>query len=655
MDKSRIKAIIIRCVIIALTVSLAALYCMTLRYENMRTSENTIAGGTTADLGDGDVLIQKLKTDEGEQTLYGFALLFAENEINPEGKVNVSVKRDGAVLEQWTRKGQFIQTSECEYFRFSEPQDCKGHSYEVVIAFDGFGDSKPFSLCKGAHGAEESSYINGERTSDTIFYLNIYDAVPLWQMIVIPVLVFMVFLLWQAFYFLYFKRIFKAGETADFASVYIALLLLYFLFVPLNTVSDEGNHFLRSYSIAHGKLISDVMPDSSVGGDTLPEGVAAFAERFDLNGNHNGKRQNDEPLKALHADWNNTKEVTFANTAINVPYMYFPQAAGIRLAEFFTDSPYNMAYCGRFFNMIVILVMVLFAIYFTPSGRNFFMFTALLPMMMQESVSLAPDGFIVALIMVYIAVIMRLRFKATKVLELRHYLVAFILTIAVVMCKMVYAPLCLLLFLVPSSKFGRKSRYYLALSVFALSIMSVLVSWMLVIQNYNLRFHYSNNGMQMDFILSEPWKVLGVFVDYLFDSGSYIADLFGGNIGYKNIPIPSVMLFVFVACALIICYKKISDPKGKLDAGRTVPLIIVILVYLLIGLSEYLGWSKVGASSIEGLVGRYYLPVIPVMFFSITGVKADKETPAITRERLMFPVILSNLFAIVSIWIHTVY
>ena len=655
MDRKKTVTIVIRSVIIAVTVALAVFWCMSLKYENMRTSGNSLLQGTTIDLGDNDVISQVLKIDDGEPRLYGVALLFSENTVNPEGTVTVSLLRDGQLIERWQRKGQFIKTTECEYFRLKDPQACSGHGFEVRVGFEGFGEGKPFAFRLGANDNDMPCTVNGMATDYAIYYLNIYDAVPTWQMIAIPVLVFFIFLLWQAFWFLFFKRRVKTGETADFASVYIALILLYFLFVPLNTVSDEGNHFLRSYSIAHGKFVSDVMPGSALGGDTLPEGVVTFAERYDLNGLHNGRRQNDEPLKVLHADWNNTKEVAFANTAINVPYMYFPQAAGIRVAEFFTDSPYNMAYCGRLFNMIVIAAMVLFAVYFTPSGKNFFKFAALLPMMMQESVSLAPDGFIVALIMVYIAVIMRLRFKATKVLELRHYLAAFILTIAVVMCKMVYAPVCLLLFVVPSSKFGRKSKYCLTIGVFALSIISMLMSWMLLIQRYNLRFHYSNNGMQIDYILSEPGKVLSVFANYILDSGSYIADLFGGNVGYKNIPIPSVILCVFVACALVICYKKILDPKGKSDCGRAIPVIIVILVYFLIGLSEYLGWSKVGASSIEGLTGRYYLPVVPLMFFAVTGIKADRETSEITRERLAFPVILSNLFVLLSYRIYTVY
>lgn len=655
MDKSRIKAIIIRCVIIALTVSLAALYCMTLRYENMRTSENTIAGGTTADLGDGDVLIQKLKTDEGEETLYGVALLFAENVINPEGTVNVSVKRDGAVLEQWTRKGQFIQTSECEYFRFSEPQDCKGHSYEVVIAFDGFGDSKPFSLCKGAHGAEESSYINGERTSDTIFYLNIYDAVPLWQMIVIPVLVFMVFFLWQAFYFLYFKVRFKLGQDGDFASLYIALLLLYFLIVPLNTIPDDGNHFLRAYSIAHGKLISDVLPESGLIGDTLPEDVAEYAGRYNLNGLHDGHRQNDEPLKELEADWDHVVETGFPNTAINVPYMYFPQILGIKISEMFTNRPYVMAYCGRVFNMVITAFMVLFAIRFTPSGKEFFKLTALLPMMMQETVSLAPDGFIAALIMVYIAVIMRLRFKVKGELKLKHYLAVYILTILVVMCKMVYAPVCLLSFLVPSSKFGKRSRYYSSIALFGASVAVFLFSWMMIIQRYNLRLAYSNSAFQIDYIIGHPKEILMIFADYILNIGSNLSELIGGDLGFINIPVPTVVLLSFVVIAAVLCYRRCVLPKTPLYGGRTLPVVCFSLIYLLIGLSEFIYWTKVGASSVNGILGRYFLQIFPLMLFIPCGIDLDKEILPEKREIASFAVILSNLFAIVSIWIHTVY
>ena len=655
MKGKRIVPKILRCAIIALVAALAVFYCLSLKYENLRTSDIIDISGSSDYLGDGDEVCQELHIDEGEEKLLGVAILFIEKDINPEGTVIVAVYRDGEKFSEWERKGQFIQTTQCEYFQFDKAESTPGHKYEVRIGFSGFGEWKPFAFHKCESDKHSAAVVNGRSLGGPIFYLNIYDEVPVWQQILIPIIVFFAFTAWQGIYFLLIKPKFKLGETGDFAAIYIGLLLLYYIFVPLNTIFDEGNHFMRSYSIAHGKLISDAMPGNSLGGDYLPEGVSEYGRLFDINAYHNGHRQNDEPLKALTADWNEVKETLFPNTAINAPHMYLPQAIGIRSVELFTSKPYYMAYGGRFVNMVITAFLVLLAIYLTPSGKNYLKFAALLPMMMQETVSLAPDSFISALIMVYIALILRSRFKDEGELKLSSYLLLYLLTIAVVTCKMVYAPICLLLFLVPRSRFGKRSRYYASVALFAVSVITFLLSWLLVLQRYNLRFQYSNNEMQIDYILSHPVNVLSVFGNYILDSGKCLIELMGGNLGHDNIPQPSFTAVLFILIAGLWCYRMIRIPKDKDYGSRFIPAVIVAAVYILIGTAEYVGWTKVGSSVLHGVSGRYLLPVIPLIMFAISGMKKDEITPAGTREKARFVTVMLNLFALVSFWIYTVF
>ena len=275
--------------------------------------------------------------------------------------------------------------------------------------------------------------------------------------------------------------------------------------------------------------------------------------------------------------------------------------------------------------------------------------------MMQESVSLAPDGLISALVMLYIAFILRLRFSTKKNMETKHYLIAFVLTILVAVCKLVYAPVCFLLFLVPAEKFGSRSRYRITVMTFAMAIVTFLLSWLMLISRYNLRLHYSNSSMQIDYIFAEPGKVLSVFGNYFLDSGKYLSELIERNIGYNNIPIPSAILFVLTTIAVTICYSVIKTQKGSMYVKRIIPLVCVLLSYFLIGLSEYLGWSKVGSGYISGIMGRYYLPMVPIFFFSITGIDEDKPVSENENEKIGFALSLSNLFVLTAYWIYCVY
>jgi len=650
--KTKPGSIIIRSIVIAGAIALVIGFCLSLRYENMRTSEVFGIEGRSEYVGQGDEVVQDITIDEGEDTLYGIAILFDSQYINPEGDVTVAMYKDGKQFCRWVRKGQFLQNTNCEYFRFDKAEKTQGHEYQFRITFEGFGGYKPFSFHKGVSAKNEPCTINGRSIGSPIFHLLIYDALPVWKIVLIPVIVFLSLIVWQAIYFLFLKPRFKLGQDHDFASLYIILLILYFIFVPLNSVFDEANHFLRSYSVAHGKFISDVTSIDRLGGDVLPSAVCDYAEMYKYNADHNGHRLNDEPLKALHADWNDTREIVFPNTAINTPVMYLPQAAGIKVTELFSDRPFDMAYGGRFVNMAVTAVLVILAVFITPAGKNYFKFTALLPIMMQESVSLAPDGFITAVIMVYAALILRARYKCKKVLDIRYVILLFVLTIVVITSKLVYAPLCLLLFLIPKEKFGGKSRYYTAVGVFALSIIIFAMSWFMIIQRYNLRFQHSNSGMQMDYILSEPLQAFSIFSNYILDAGRYLTQMFGERLGNDNIPLFAFTGIMLAAIAALYCYKQ---TKGSEKGKRAIPVIIVIIVYLFVGAAEYLGWTKVGAPSVFGVSGRYLLPIVPVMMFAVSGVSQDEGYSLSFREKTAFATALINLFAIVSIWIYTVY
>lgn len=657
MDKSRkkIRTVIVRCVITALVLMLAILFCSTLKYENMRTSEVISPDTLTVELGDGDEVSQKIHIDENEDKLYGFGFLYLDVRANPKGVAKVYAYCDGEKIGEWATPGEFIRTTECEYYRFDKPCQTKGHEFSFKVTFEGFGEGKVFKLRTGPSDKNEKALVNGDESTGTLCYLNIYDRVSTPEMILVPLAIFAVFILWQVLWHFFLKKKFNLGEDADFASVYIALLLLYFIFVPIQSISDEEYHFLRTYTIAHGDVVSPVSLNGE-GGAVVPEAVAQFADEAYRNVFHNGNRADDEYIKGLVIEGDQVREYGFSNTAINMPLMYLPSVIGVGLSDIFTNRPYVMAYCGRFCNMLATLLLVLLAIRITPSGKGYFKFTALLPLMMQQSVSLAPDSFIMGLVMLYIALILKLRFAKDKgELQLKDYIVLYLMTVLIVLCKFVYAPLCLLLFLVPKERFGKKSRYYGAIAVFALSVIAFLMSWMMIIGQYNIKFNRSDSSLQIKYILSNPASAMGIFAKYIMDSGSYLTDLTGGNLGFSNIILPSFTSIAFIVIAVLWCRKMAATPKTSDHASRFIPAAIVILVYLLVGLSEYVGWTKVGASAIFGVTGRYFLQIMPIVLFAFSGIEKDQRIETGFREKTTFVSVLLNLFALVSIWIYTVY
>ena len=102
---------------------------------------------------------------------------------------------------------------------------------------------------------------------------------------------------------------------------------------------------------------------------------------------------------------------SFFNTALYAPVSYLPQAAGIAAARLVTDRLALIAYSGRFFNWLLITVLLWGSVRILPRGKRFTILFLLMPMNLQEAFSLAPDGMTTALAVFMAALVMALREK----------------------------------------------------------------------------------------------------------------------------------------------------------------------------------------------------------------------------------------------------
>lgn len=82
-------------------------------------------------------------------------------------------------------------------------------------------------------------------------------------------------------------------------------------------------------------------------------------------------------------------------------------------------------------------------------------------MTMQEAVSLSPDAMTIAVSIALISFILYFRNGPEKALQKKHFIILSALLIALSLCKIVYLPLCFLIFLIPTKCFQSKKQKYL--------------------------------------------------------------------------------------------------------------------------------------------------------------------------------------------------
>ena len=114
------------------------------------------------------------------------------------------------------------------------------------------------------------------------------------------------------------------------------------------------------------------------------------------------------------------------------------------------------AYLGRLSNFIFYIILIYFSLKILPFKKFGALFILLVPMAIQQNSSLSADVMINSCSFLFISYILYLKYsdKSPKKLEVKHKLLLFSLALIISLSKIVYFPICLLLFLIPKEKFS---------------------------------------------------------------------------------------------------------------------------------------------------------------------------------------------------------
>jgi uncharacterized membrane protein len=117
---------------------------------------------------------------------------------------------------------------------------------------------------------------------------------------------------------------------------------------------------------------------------------------------------------------------------------------------------------------------------------------------------------------------------------------------------------------------------------------------------------------QLRGVLAAPLHFLGLAAaDYAHHLPRYGAS-FVGIFGWLDTPLPRPAMVLW-GLLLLAAALTGGDPALALAAWqRRLAVAITVAVLLLLSLSQYVTWTPLGAGFVDGLQGRYFLPVAPV-------------------------------------------
>lgn len=392
---------------------------------------------------------------------------------------------------------------------------------------------------------------------------------------------------------------------------------------------DEVNHFYRAYQISQGDWRAERSIDR-LGGE-LPISLRELASKWEPLIGNAGVQTNfsDISKSALISLTDSNGWYDFPNTAIYSPVNYLPQALGIVVFRWFTDSVLAIFYGARVFALFFWLAIMRLMLRLLPGKGLLAAAVLLLPMSLYINSSLSADIMINAVSAVWLAWIIRIRIRKKR-LSMADLVSILLLSFLIPMLKLVYLPLLLLLLLVPKEAFSSRQRQgvFLMLAL-TLGGLSGFISLVEVDRLYIPYADYAqeagwvhlaegaDKSMQTENILHHPAEsTLVVLRSLLAGFSMYSAGLIG-NFGWLEIELPPVVVVLSYLALLLI---SLTDRPIALTAkARLVLILSVVLTAGLLVLSQYIMWTPVGSDLVLNLQGRYFIPLLLPFLIIIPG------------------------------------
>ena len=389
----------------------------------------------------------------------------------------------------------------------------------------------------------------------------------------------------------------------------IAVLLLAMLVPPFEN-SDEFNHYDRADQIASGGLLAIRYAGPNTSGGIVDRGINRVDDIVGIIRFHPERKVTGEMLRRAGAiGWGDQEPVTFANTAIYAPPLYLPAVLGIWIGKAFKLSIMRTLILSRALTGFSALLPAAAAIALAGRAAPLLLVLLTLPMSLSLLASVSQDGPMLACAALTVGIARRARCLGAALVWLCVCLALLGLG------RPAYAPFAVLPILLPDLPWRRR---VLASGLILLPILF----WSVLVASETMINASPSSGvdarMQLGGLLAHPWRVITLARAALtthqgMEGRSFFVE-FVGMLGWIDVSLPGWFYplagaVLALATTTVMMQRTAPMPSPAQGIFFVAILAAVGAIFLL----EYLTWTPVGLPIIEGVQGRYFLPVAIVL------------------------------------------
>ena len=620
--------------IAVLIIVLIANYALKIEEKLYTAGEVQEETGTLEEISTGNEIIQTFVAVDNNLEKVKIDFEPYKDDANCGGKVTIGIKdANGNVIEEKEILRNYVRETSQYTLEFSKQKDSKDKEYKIFIRFNDLEEADRFYSVKYTDKNEflkNHLIVNGEEMQGaSIIFQDLYKSnirTTIYSVILI-VFVLGIYIVSSIIYY-------KKGMKIENIFLMVAPLTCIFFLVTMPTFKnhDEYYHWLKAYEVSQGTLMTP--QENGVQGSMMPEGVSKV---FPTDWTKLDYQMMKELLDVkLNED---NKGILNPETAAVYSFVqYIPQATGIALARLVTDNVYLITYGGRIVNMIFALLVLYFAIKLMPFGKKLLLIPAMIPIAIEGFTSLSPDAMTISVAFFYIAYILHLAFGEKEQIGIKEKAILLISSIVIALCKIVYIPLVGLILIIPKEKFknqGNKNKILNFCVIAGIAVMINLI-WLAISSRYLSTFREGDSKIQVLLALQNPiLYIQNVLYTFNLNGSNYLLSLFGADLGWGElIKLYSIVPYAFLG---IYLFTAITDNELKDKFKRYQIVWISLVVLAIVGLiftSLYVQWTTVGQTSIAGIQGRYFLPILPLVMLllgSVVKVKSLYNEEKVTK------------------------
>ena len=407
-----------------------------------------------------------------------------------------------------------------------------------------------------------------------------------------------------------FNRLFLFGFTL--------IVLVVSILTPPFQSPDEINHFNRAYGLSHFKIIPNngiVKIDKNL--DEFEKLYSNFPFKYDT------KNTAELQYKAKEFHWSvDNIESQIPNTAVYSPFSYAPQTIGIWIGKLLDLSIYNSYTLSKVLSMLTCLLLIYISnrIYTIPSMTYVII---LFPMSLFQIGSTSPDG-IAFCISILIGSLFAKAFNKEEKYSVNKFVLLNFCVLILLTTRINMLPVLILPFLV---SLVREIKYKYIISI----ITSLIIFTWIFLSYKNIMgggeyFHYGmSSSDKIIYYLLNPLELFRMYMNTFTDLRmikEYITQTIG-VLGWLDTPLSkgSYYLLIFIiSIVLLLTYNRTEL--------ALVSMLLVILTILLTFFILLISWTNISVPVIQGVQGRYFIPLLLIVSFISFSVKSSSTDKA---------------------------